>query len=906
MTGQAWAVVYQPAYLILPATNSTGNYGVSIKKSYTPGASYILEESPNGVDTWTAYDNGTSTYKVFTGKAGGNYFYRAKAYLGAEESGYTAVRQIAVNSLTAVMPPPFIILAATNSTGSYGVSIQKSTTAGAGYSLEESKDGGPWVATDLLTANYRSVTGQASGTYAYRARAYVGANFSSYTAPRSIVVSVSGGVAACESCHLSGPGPATFGPWNSGRHANVNNYPVDGCSSSCHSPLNEVNASGADMISCEGCHGLNNGHNFAASDAVPVCANCHNSHMSAVGNIVTKVNSGKHAIAANTHNGTCGRCHSIEGYLAFGNGTENYGEISATAYDGASSVSCAACHDSHSLTLRTPRDWNLGSAQFNLCTSCHNLVNAAGTPIASGLEVNGVTTVAKQQHSKDWYRNITTTHMDLTTTGVTGSASTVQPLGNIVEGYVVRKDSDTACTDCHGHELFTNTNGVSGATPSADTNHTDWAKSAHAGELLKAKIGVFAANAYARTTTTSQAIMAVGAVDAPIGNAWTHYNWDATSTRGSCQHCHTATGASNYMMAASKGAAYNAANNDFSHLAGWDATNGSDQQELLYCWGCHSSVETGALLLTGAFTLDYQVNGAAKKLTAPDGNSAACLTCHSGRGNVDTLLGANPLDPANTTVISSPGTKTHYLAAGMSLNQAAVKAPYTFGLSYADPVYYGHDSLGCAECHMTSGNKHSFNVVKKDATTGLITAIASTKCVECHDGEHALFVSDSQVGQTLNIWDGVSAAVPTVVTQQMADNSALVLEEEALGYHEAIQILGGLLTKAGTPPKTSYPYFSGTPANQGQSGSMYNYSFLHHEPGAYAHNRFMAKRMLFDSIDWMDNGVLDGTIPFDGTLTTWLYDDTGAVTGTALVDLTNYPEAAAWFGLTAPGSAVRP
>ena len=29
--------------------------------------------------------------------------------------------------------------------------------------------------------------------------------------------------------------------------------------------------------------------------------------------------------------------------------------------------------------------------------------------------------------------------------------------------------------------------------------------------------------------------------------------------------------------------------------------------------------------------------------------------------------------------------------------------------------------------------------------------------------------------------------------------------------------------------------------------------YLHHEPGAYAHNRFYAKRLLFDSIDWIDN-----------------------------------------------------
>jgi hypothetical protein len=34
---------------------------------------------------------------------------------------------------------------------------------------------------------------------------------------------------------------------------------------------------------------------------------------------------------------------------------------------------------------------------------------------------------------------------------------------------------------------------------------------------------------------------------------------------------------------------------------------------------------------------------------------------------------------------------------------------------------------------------------------------------------------------------------------------------------------------------------------------MYNHSYLHYEPGGYAHNRFYAKRLIFDSIDWLSN-----------------------------------------------------
>ncbi len=39
----------------------------------------------------------------------------------------------------------------------------------------------------------------------------------------------------------------------------------------------------------------------------------------------------------------------------------------------------------------------------------------------------------------------------------------------------------------------------------------------------------------------------------------------------------------------------------------------------------------------------------------------------------------------------------------------------------------------------------------------------------------------------------------------------------------------------------------------------FNYNMLYHGPGANAHNRYFTKRLIFDSIDWLDNNTLDGT-----------------------------------------------
>ena len=43
-------------------------------------------------------------------------------------------------------------------------------------------------------------------------------------------------------------------------------------------------------------------------------------------------------------------------------------------------------------------------------------------------------------------------------------------------------------------------------------------------------------------------------------------------------------------------------------------------------------------------------------------------------------------------------------------------------------------------------------------------------------------------------------------------------------------------------------------------GAAFVYVLLEHEPGAYVHNSLYTKRLIFDSIDWLDNGNMDGDI----------------------------------------------
>jgi hypothetical protein len=56
------------------------------------------------------------------------------------------------------------------------------------------------------------------------------------------------------------------------------------------------------------------------------------------------------------------------------------------------------------------------------------------------------------------------------------------------------------------------------------------------------------------------------------------------------------------------------------------------------------------------------------------------------------------------------------------------------------------------------------------------------------------------------------------------------------------------------------------------------------ESGIYLHNSFYGKRLIFDSIDWMDNGILNGTITIPA----------------------DYPDARIWLNADSNGVATRP
>jgi hypothetical protein len=409
---------------------------------------------------------------------------------------------------------------------------------------------------------------------------------------------------------------------------------------------------------------------------------------------------------------------------------------------------------------------------------------------------------------------------------------------------------------------------------SADlTINEQWASSGHGGEIHETK----EAAAEAATDRTLAQVIAVQ--QAGSDSSWSADPWP-TVDEAACQVCHTATGIKNFLT---DPAAYDPANNDFSYLTG-------SQQELLYCWACHKN-NAGGLRNPGAITV-VDRNGDPFG-TIPDiGNSDVCVKCHGGRAGSDYI---HNLDPASR---SASGRQHHAPAAGTLFSgtivngTALIKIGFEFdSMSYENVSYFAHNEIGlnadspetgkgpCASCHMTGTGEtggHTFAVVVKDDTDA-ITAITSQElCNTCHTS-HPM--------------------------------TPAILEEERLGYENAVALLGDYVMGP-TVPTDGVSYVDNslgldfTVAANYQNpaldvnyyGTEQNWKYLDPDggdAGAYAHNRYYAKRLIFDSIYWLMNASLP-------TNTVDNYDNE------TIFIPAEYPEARAYLGADADGNAKRP
>jgi hypothetical protein len=278
------------------------------------------------------------------------------------------------------------------------------------------------------------------------------------------------------------------------------------------------------------------------------------------------------------------------------------------------------------------------------------------------------------------------------------------------------------------------------------------------------------------------------------------------------------------------------------------------------------------------------------------------MTCHVGRETGETIKGLN--DPsllsAGTISFFDFGNQSfinsHYLTAG---GQVFTATGYEFnGRPYNNISEYRHDKIGttatqqlspyvdtgsngpCVGCHMSRPNKngnHLFLPVSRSTVTiGEIIGIASEVCMNCH-GPSPTLILDMVKEQKAQVKGALEAlkdqlalkrgyyffpynpyfyttstytATKTDCTQNIPvknwQTNGSTVNAAIATMPSCTQIKGDGLGTAGTGPNNM--------------GAAFNFNLLEHDPGAYVHNRMYVKRLIYDSLDWLDDGVMNYSV----------------------------------------------
>jgi len=488
-----------------------------------------------------------------------------------------------------------------------------------------------------------------------------------------------------------------------------------------------------------------------------------------------------------------------------------------------SDVVGAGCSDCHEPQTGHP----------NVCSRCHG-----GAPTA--FNITGTDVVLNPDAEKKCYK--CHGRITLSSGHFTNNTSATAP------GSYVSKNYANNCRACHNPHDPT----------SLMSLNKDWASSGH-GEATAA--------------------------------AWSTEDFKNAFSGGSyaCIRCHTSTGFVNFL------------NNNFTTpfpTTTW-ATSGDKSHEVLSCNACHSSYDFkhSVRKTSGPFVAPYNNNLDQK--TFPDvGASNLCIACHSGRESMATILTLTNMSGASSPAFKNP----HYMAAAglmymttgftnfTTVTAKPAGASYTYGASYT--MYYGsgatpsgnisstHRKLGTTLINGDSHNPAAFTSGNYDA---------DGPCVTCH--MNATGQSDRKTSHTFAI--NANAFNQVCVNCHGSEGPVTgFLEEQSAVFRNALTLAVKLLKSnyGITFNSSSYPYFfnaNGTGVTNWRRGhdnafakklmgACYNINLLVREPGAYAHGRTYARRLIYDTIDFLDDGSLNlstGTI----AIASGMVDTTGAV-----------------------------
>ena len=361
------------------------------------------------------------------------------------------------------------------------------------------------------------------------------------------------------------------------------------------------------------------------------------------------------------------------------------------------------------------------------------------------------------------------------------------------------------------------------------------------------------------------------------------------SAGNDCVRCHTTTGYANYVASG------------FTDIHAWGNSGllpgGDRTREMVACSSCHNptpflsfdsySTDDNGTPLHKAFGrrvvpaitayYNYSSPGSGRIITLnsaktepgmvlPDqGESNNCVLCHTGTAAGLTLkqiaakVGAGGSFWSNTPFIDPHASA----AAGIIFQQSG----YSYAAStrlYGAPYNFVHSSVGdggrlalgsCISCHMDSSNKqHLFSPVSS-ASNGVIGKIeAWTLCAECHEGGA----------------NNITPALLTTYKQEFISSlRALqaVLATRGIYFNPALApyffTTSDATKQGGSTIYTNWNAFNGSShpiTGSDLMGAAFNLRLLWSEAGAYTHNDYYAKRLIYDSIDLVDDGTWNASV----------------------------------------------
>lgn len=515
-----------------------------------------------------------------------------------------------------------------------------------------------------------------------------------------------------------------------------------------------------------------------------------------------------------------------------GCGSDNREPGAATTEAFKASAACIACHADNKTSpvtgARVVDEWKAGAHNTSNGASCPDCHKPAGHPNGGSITAHPDDTVCRECHITPAATDLTArlrAHFVNYTVAYTRGVPAVKtsPTTASVDKYAtasyVSAEDPQSCRVCHNpHD-----------NSSVMRANRDWAQSGHG---------------------DTEAL--------PFVKYRFKEAFDSGAGSGECRRCHTSTGFIYYVS-----------NN--KTLIPSASFNNRKQNEVIGCKTCHLDYSWKRRGLA-AVTVTYANTGATSTDTVsyPDaGESNICLNCHVGRESGSVIRNL----PASTNFASKGFENSHYLTAGGTLfgktgytNFSGVEGRrnrnYTLVDFNGDGITdFKHDLVGrsaagtrvgkgpCVECHMTNSSNHRFLPITEDAS-GKVTAVISSVCVTCH-------TAGSPFELTTALVNGEK--------DQLADALAALKAQLQLRGFYFFEKNPYFFDAAGTTATTNWVTAGDTSANgrfsgEQNMGAAFNYNLLKHDPGAYAHNRFYTKRLIYDAIDWLDDLTMNYSV----------------------------------------------